>query len=276
VAGDLEAWARCTAAYAEAADAHGVDRPTGHLLWQTLVGMGEVDTGAGRDRLHDYLLKAVREAKQRTAWVDGDPGYEDRVRALADAASCPGPLLALVRTAVQHNQDAVRALVLGQKLLQLTLPGTPDSYQGCEVVNLSLVDPDNRRDVDYDALERRLRALQTDTAHDLDDEKLLVTTRALHLRRARPDCFGDGGSYRPLQSSSRHLVGFLRGDAVAVAVTRAPQRLAVAGGWGDATLQLPAGGWRDELTGTLHQVDAPRCADLFGHLPVALLRRVEP
>ena len=274
VAGDAEAWARCSEAYAEAADTHHVDRPTGHLLWQTLVGMGEVDTPADRDRLHGYLLKAVREAKQRTAWVDGDAGYEARVRALADAATCPGPLQALVRTAVQHNQHAVRALVLGQKLLQLTLPGTADSYQGCEVVNLSLVDPDNRRDVDFDALERRLRELST--PRDLDDEKLLVTTRALHLRRARPASFGDAGSYRPLQSRSRHVVGFLRGESVAIAVTRAPQRLAAAGGWADATLPLPAGGWRDELTGTLHQVDAPRCADLFERLPVALLRRVEP
>jgi (1->4)-alpha-D-glucan 1-alpha-D-glucosylmutase len=271
VAGDAEAWGRCTAAFAEAADVHGVDRPTAHLIWQTLVGTGDI----GSDRLHGYLTKAVREAKQHTAWVDGDAAYEQRVLALAEAARCPGPLQALVRTAVEHNREAIRALVLGQKLLQLSLPGAADSYQGCEVVDLSLVDPDNRRPVDFDAAAARLRALDPGRADDLDDEKLLVTTRALHLRRELRGCFGDEGGYRPLPARTRHLVGFLRGDRVAVAATRAAQRLAAAGGWTDQTLTLPDGSWRDELTGSMHPGGELRCGDLLARRPVALLRRVD-
>ncbi len=270
VAGDAVSWAACSEAFAEAADVYEVDRPTAHLLWQTLLGVGEISI----DRLHDYLVKALREAKQHTAWVDGDPGYEARVKAMASSAHQRGRLKAVVDTAVDHNRKAIRAAVLGQKLLQLTLPGTPDIYQGCEVVNLSLVDPDNRRPVDYDGLRTRLESLVARGPRDLDDEKLYVTVRALALRKELRKSFGDSGGYSPLSATSRHVVGFTRGDEVAVLVTRAYRRLEVAGGWQDHTVTLPDGLWRDELTESLHEGGAVRCADAFETMPVALLRRV--
>jgi (1->4)-alpha-D-glucan 1-alpha-D-glucosylmutase len=270
VAGDGESWATCTEAFAAASDLYGVDRATGHLLWQTLVGAGPIDEA----RLHDYLVKAVREAKAHTAWIDGDPDYERKVLELASAALQPGHLRALVDTAVAHNTESVRAFVLGQKLLQLTLPGTADTYQGCEVVNLSLVDPDNRRPVDYDARRNRLEGLVEHAPRDLDDEKLFLTVRTLQLRKDLRDSFGDAGSYAPLPSTTRHLVGFTRGEEVAVLVTRAPRRLEAAGGWGGQTARLPEGLWRDELTETLHEGGTVRCADVFESMPVALLRRV--
>jgi (1->4)-alpha-D-glucan 1-alpha-D-glucosylmutase len=270
VAGDGESWAACSEAFAAASELYGVDRATGHLLWQTLVGVGPIDD----DRLRDYLVKAVREAKTHTAWVDGDPDYERRVWAMAKAAREPGHLKALVDTAVDHNAESVRAFVLGQKLLALTLPGTADSYQGCEVVNLSLVDPDNRRPVDYDALRARLEGLVDHAPRDLDEEKLYLTVRTLTLRKDLRDCFGDSGRYTPLRSTTRHVVGFSRGEEVAVLVTRAPRRLEAAGGWADQTVVLPEGLWRDELTETLHEGGTVRCADVFESMPVALLRRV--
>jgi (1->4)-alpha-D-glucan 1-alpha-D-glucosylmutase len=270
VAGDAESWSACSEAYAQAADLYGVDRPTAHLLWQTLVGVGPID----RERLGDYLVKAVREAKQHTAWVDGDPDYEAKVLALAGAALEPGHLRALVDTAVDHNLESVRAFVLGQKLLQLTLPGTPDIYQGCEVVNLTLVDPDNRRPVDFDGLRRRIDDLVEHGPRDLDDEKLYLTVRTLALRKELRDFFGDAGRYEPLRSTTRHVIGFTRGDEVAVLVTRAPRRLEAAGGWGHQTLTLPEGLWRDELTDTLYEGGTLRCSDVFESMPVALLRRV--
>ena len=273
LAGDGESWALCAETFGEAADLHGVDRPTGHLLWQTLAGAGDI----GADRLTAYLTKAAREAKQHTAWVDGDPDYEQRVAAMAEAALQPGQLRALVDTALDHNREAVRALVLGQKLLQLTVPGVPDTYQGCEVVNLSLVDPDNRRAVEYDDLRARLSVLADPDGpgpRDLDDEKLLLTSRTLALRKDLRHCFGDGGSYHPVPATTRHVVGFTRGEEVAVLVTRAPRRLEAGGGWGTATATLPDGLWRDELTETLHEGGEVRCAELFTGLPVALLRRV--
>ena len=180
-----------------------------------------------------------------------------------------------MRTALDHNGDAVRAMVLGQKLLQLTLPGVPDTYQGCELVDLSLVDPDNRRPVDYDVRRERLEHLRREgQPRDLDDEKLLVTHKALMLRRELLDCFADSGDYQPLVGTSRHLVGFLRAREVATLVTRAPRRLEVAGGWGGATVTLPEGLWRDELTGALHGGAENLCSDLLADYPVALLRRL--
>jgi (1->4)-alpha-D-glucan 1-alpha-D-glucosylmutase len=270
VAGDAESWTACAEGFGQAADLYGVDRPTAHLLWQTLVGVGPIT----EERLHDYLVKAVREAKAHTAWIDGDPDYERKVLELASAALRPGQLKALVDTAVDHNRESVRAFVLGQKLLQLTLPGVPDTYQGCEVVNLSLVDPDNRRPVDYGALRERLEGLVGHPPRDLDDEKLFVTARTLHLRRDLRDSFADAGAYAAIPSSTRHVVGFTRGEEVAVLVTRAPRRLEAAGGWADQTVQLPAGLWRDELSESLHEGGTVRCDELFDSMPVALLRRV--
>ncbi len=270
VAGDAESWQRCSDAFAESAVARSVDVPTAHLLWQTLAGVGEIDD----ERLKGYLVKAMRESKQRTSWLDSDPEYEAHVLDLAREANAPGRLNALVSTAVDHNETAVRALVLGQKLLQLTLPGVPDTYQGCELVDLSLVDPDNRRPVDYDERVKRLAHVREHEPRDLHDEKLLVTHQALTLRRELRSSFGDLGDYQPLVGTSRHLVGFVRGGEVATLATRAPKRLEVGGGWGRSTVLLPEGLWRDELTGALHGGAENLLADVFARYPVALLRRV--
>jgi len=298
VAGDPEAWQRCSAAFRAAADEFGVDRPTAHLVWQTLVGVGDV----GVERLHAYLVKALREAKQRTAWVDGDEAYEKRVLALADAALVPGGLREVWLDALRHSAVAVRATVLGAKLLQLCLPGVPDTYQGCELVDLSLVDPDNRRPVDFGSRTQMLAFLDSlDVAQpvpvevepvrppvaggpaepvkgtrmlQLDEDKLLVTTTALRLRREDPEAFGLGATYRPLQSTSEHALGFLRSDRVAAVVTRAPARLERTGGWSDSdTVLLPEGDWADRLTGRVHVGGEVACADLFVTRPVALLVR---
>ena len=270
LAGDAESWNRCSEAFREAAAEQGVDAPTAHLVWQTLAGVGEIDD----DRLEGYLLKAMRESKEHTSWLDPDPDYERRVVDLATSAGARGRLRALVDTAVDHNAEPVRAMVLGQKLLALTLPGVPDVYQGCELVDLSLVDPDNRRPVDYAERRDRLARLREHPPRDLDDEKLLVTSRALALRRELREVFGDDSRYVPLESTSRHLVGFERNREVAVLVTRAAKRLEVGGGWGDATVTLPDGVWRDELTERVHEGGTNHVADLLDVYPVALMRRI--
>jgi (1->4)-alpha-D-glucan 1-alpha-D-glucosylmutase len=228
--------------------------------------VGPVDAG----RLHGYLVKAVREAKQHTTWVAPDEEYESRVLALADLATRPGPLRELLDAAVERNRAAIRAVVLGQKLLQLMLPGVPDSYQGCEVVNLALVDPDNRRPVDYDALEGRLRSVAERPA-GLDEEKLLVTQRALRVRNEFGECFGELGGYAPLETTTEHAFGFVRGERTACVVSRAPQRLDRAGGWRDHSVLIPPGSWHDELTGAVLSGGPVPCATVFAQLPVALL-----
>ncbi|HSE69992.1 MAG TPA: malto-oligosyltrehalose synthase, partial [Nocardioidaceae bacterium] len=269
VAGDAAAWERCSRVFGEAAEQAGVDRPTGHLLWQTLVGAWPISP----DRLHGYLTKAVREAKQHTAWVDGDPDYEARVLALADTAVAAGPMREAVEDALARSAGAVRATVLGAKLLQLLLPGVPDTYQGCELVDLSLVDPDNRRPVDFDTRGTRLGRLESGPPEDLDDEKLLVTSRALRLRRDLSAAFDADGSYEPLATSNEHAVAVCRGGAVAGVVARAPHHLAATGGWGTGTVRLPGGRWRDELTGREVPGGEVPLVDLLATLPVALLRR---
>jgi (1->4)-alpha-D-glucan 1-alpha-D-glucosylmutase len=161
----------------------------------------------------------------------------------------------------------------------------PDVYQGCELVDLSLVDPDNRRDVDFD--ERRARLSRLDAGEkpaDLDDEKLLVTSRVLRVRREHPDWFvGPGSAYLPLPTSTGHAVAFGRGTAgvdgasaqvraVAVA-TRLPVALERHGGWSGHTLALPEGAWRDVLTGRTTIGGSVRLAELMADLPVAFLVR---
>jgi (1->4)-alpha-D-glucan 1-alpha-D-glucosylmutase len=280
VAGDPVLWERCADLFWVVAESHDVDPATAHLLWQTLVGVGEIS----RERLHDYLVKAIREAKQRTAWIDGDEAYEARVLALADEALAPGFLQEAVTATVAANTKAIRSTVLAQKLLQLLLPGVADTYQGCELVNLSLVDPDNRRPVDYLVREQRLERLDAGRPPvDLDDEKLLVTSTALRLRREQAACFGRDATYEPLATTTEHAVGYVRSGpdsgsgsaAVAVVVTRAPRRLAAEGGWRDAAVVLPDGTWRDRLTGRTFYAGAVECMDLLDDYPVSLLVRGE-
>jgi (1->4)-alpha-D-glucan 1-alpha-D-glucosylmutase len=163
---------------------------------------------------------------------------------------------------------------LGAKLVQLTMPGVPDVYQGCELAGMSLVDPDNRRPVDYERRRRLLAALRAapDQAVGLDAEKLLVTTRALWLRRDHPGWFA--GSYTPLACegpAAQHAVAFMRGEHAVTVVTRLPAGLRRRGGWADTALPLPELHWYDVLTGTRHAGLRPPLAELTRRLPVALL-----
>jgi (1->4)-alpha-D-glucan 1-alpha-D-glucosylmutase len=177
------------------------------------------------------------------------------------------------------TEHAVRAGVLGQKLLQLVVPGVPDVYQGTELVDLSLVDPDNRRPVDYAERRRRLARLDGGAAPaDLDDEKLLVVSRALRLRRDHSPWFlGEDASYVPVATTTGNAVAVGRGDADGVHVVAVLTRLSVSlagyGGWHEHTVSLPEGSWRDLLSGRTTEGGPARLAELLADLPVALLVR---
>jgi (1->4)-alpha-D-glucan 1-alpha-D-glucosylmutase len=238
-----------------------------YLMWQTIAGAWPLPP----DRLREYLTKAMREAKTRTSWTDGDPAYEEAVLAHADAVLSDPALTADVEDFVQRIAPYARVNSLGQKLVQLAMPGVPDVYQGCELTGLSLVDPDNRRPVDY-ALRRELLAdLDAGTTPaDLDGEKLLVTSRLLRMREQHPDWFD--GPYEPVAatgSAAAHALAFRRGGAVFVA-TRLPAGLERRGGWADTHLDLPGGPWHDVLTDQSY----PSGLELSGVLrllPVAVL-----
>ncbi|NHC13921.1 malto-oligosyltrehalose synthase [Motilibacter deserti] len=270
-----EAWAGAVTEWRALAAKHRSDvgwpdAATEYLLWQIVVGAWPLTA----DRLTAYLEKATREAKVHTTWTEPDERYDTDVKKFAEAVIADPSITQSVEAFVERLAPYFRVNVLGQKLLQLTMPGVPDVYQGTEIVDLSLVDPDNRRPVDYDRRKDLLSALDGGMEPDgLDAEKLLVVSQALRLRSERPEAFGASGSYEPLTSSSPHALGFVRGGSVAVVTTRLGAGLERAGGWAEETVELPAGRWVDRLTGASFAGGSVRLGGLLSTLPVVLLAR---
>lgn len=267
-----------------------VDEATEYLVWQTLVAtwaehqsgpsgatMGKTGGPIGAGRLREYLTKAVRESRRHTTWTAPQPAYESAVLDFAAAVLADPAVTASVGAFVSTHRPVTRAVVLGQKLVQLTMPGVPDVYQGAELLDRSLVDPDNRRPVDYRARAARLARLDAGARPaDLDDEKLLVTACALRLRREHPEAFtGPTASYAALPTSSGHAVAFTRGSSAGpgcvTLATRLPVTLHRFGGWGEHTVTLPDRPWRDLLTGRTVPGGSVRLAQVLTELPVALL-----
>ena len=249
------------------------DGPFEHLLWQAVVGAWP----ASRDRLHAYVEKAAREAGNSTTWTRPDDAFESRMHAAIDAAFDDARVSALVAQAVALLEAPGWSNALAAKLIQLTAPGVPDVYQGSELWERSLVDPDNRRAVDFDVRRRMLAELDAGALPAVDADgaaKLLVTSRALRLHRDRPELFTD---YMPLAASGpaeAHLVAFDRGGAITLA-TRLPVGLAARGGWHDTVVDVGSAPVIDVLTGRHHQGGELRLADVLDRYPVALLVDVE-
>lgn len=255
-----------------AREAPAPDRHTAWTAWQTVFGLGSGDPG----RLVPSLLKSVREAGLRTSWTEGDPVYEAAVEAFVTAGPCGGAMDSAEATAFERSVAAgARANVLGAALLQLTMPGVPDLYQGTEQVYAALVDPDNRRPADFAA--EALAALDGGRApRDVSEEKLRLTAAALRLRREHPDWFGEPGGYRPLLATGPaavHGVAFCRAGRAVTVVTRLSLRLAEAGGWRDTALELPEGTWTDLLSGRPARGGRVPLGGLLDVAPVALLVR---
>ena len=253
-----------------------LDANTEYLLWQTAVGAWPIDG----DRLAAYAEKSTREAKRHTLWTAPDEAYDAAVAEFAHTLVEDPETIAEIEAFVLRLAPAWRANLLSQKLLALTIPGVPDMYQGCDLTDLSLVDPDNRRPVSYDQRVARLTRLESDTARDLDDEKLLVVSRTLRLRRAHPEWFGAASTYDPVPVDGDHAVAFGRGDDAGPQVIVIASRLTLSGGTApdrsEASVLLPPGRWRDELTGAAYTTGGSpvRVDDLLAALPVALLVRV--
>jgi (1->4)-alpha-D-glucan 1-alpha-D-glucosylmutase len=248
------------------------DPATGLFLWQNIFGVwpasGEV-TGELRNRLHAYSEKAIREAGWHTSWQDPNTEFETAVHGWIDAV-LDGPVACELTSLVVQLDSHAQNDALGQKLLALTVPGIPDIYQGTELWDDSLVDPDNRRPVDYAVRREALKSLKS-----LHHPKIRVVNAALRLRRARPATFLHGG-YRPVLAAGTaadHVVAFQRGDDVLVAVTRWTVQLEETG-WGDTVVPVPGGSWTDALTGAVVTGTTPT-TKMFAELPVALLERTD-
>ncbi|MEU8370510.1 malto-oligosyltrehalose synthase [Micromonospora tulbaghiae] len=245
------------------------DPALAHLLWQTAVGAWPIE----RERLHGYAEKAAREASVTTSWADPDAAFEHELHALVDRMYDDPELHAQITAFAAEITPPGWSNALGQKLVQLAMPGVPDVYQGTELWENSLVDPDNRRPVDFavrrDMLARLDAGWRPAVAAD-GAAKLLVVSRTLRLRRDRPDLFG---GYRPVPArgpAAAHAVAFDRGGAVAV-TTRLPLRLARSGGWRDTTVSLPVHQCTDLFTGRVYSGSELLLDDLLSTYPVALL-----
>ena len=246
------------------------NRLFGYFLAQTLVGTGPIE----RARLHAYAEKAMREASDGTTWTSPDASYEAAVHAAVDAAYDDPRLRASWDQLDQLMTAPGWSNSLGQKLIQLTMPGVPDVYQGTELWEDSLVDPDNRRPVDFAERLRLLESLGDDppAIDETGAAKLWVTRQALRLRRSRPECFS---GYRAIEASGpaqHHLIGFDRGGAIALA-TRLPVGLAATGGWRHTTIEMSAP-HVDMLTGRRWN-GTVAVADVLASYPVALLVRAQ-
>jgi (1->4)-alpha-D-glucan 1-alpha-D-glucosylmutase len=193
------------------------------LVYQTLAGAAPI----GRERLDGYLQKALREGKVNTNWLTPNEEHERAVQEYAWRAAgliARDPFLDRVRA-------VGRRLALAQLLLKLTAPGVPDLYRGDELEDLSLVDPDNRRPVDWQSRRDALRALQGGAPVDDANAKLYVTWKTLGLRAQHADAFA--GSYEPVDAGEG-VCAFVRGGEVLVAaVVRPHTEVVLPGGWRD-------------------------------------------
>ena len=251
------------------------DNNTEYFLYQSLIGAWPIDI----DRIAAYMEKAVREAKEHTSWTQQNEEFEDALKLFIERLYASQEFMEEVDSFVAGIVAAGRINSLAQTLIKCTAPGIPDAYQGSEIWDLRLVDPDNRGNIDYETRQSLLAELQAGMS--VDDimkriesglPKLWVIHKSLQLRREHPEWFGETSDYVPLSvegSKPSHLVAFRRGESVAVFAPR--WNLKLAGAFGSTTVELPAGPWTNILTGEIFPGQKTRAQNLFTRFPVALL-----
>jgi (1->4)-alpha-D-glucan 1-alpha-D-glucosylmutase len=271
-----DVWRAAAERWMEATEPHmrgGLpDRNAIYLLFQTLLGAWPI----GAERAVAFMAKATKEAKVHTSWTDPVAAYDEAMEAFVRAALADEAFTgALVSWLAEHRVvERGRRNSLAQTVLLMTCPGSPDLYQGSELWDLSLVDPDNRRPVDYDERRRLLTGLgAAGTVEIGSDEqgtsKLLVVHRLLAHRKTDPGSYEAAG-YEPLVASGRRaddVVAFHRGDLAVVVPCRGDDD------WGGTTIELPPRGGRDIVTGRPVAGGKRRLAELFADMPVAVVGR---
>jgi (1->4)-alpha-D-glucan 1-alpha-D-glucosylmutase len=251
------------------------DRNAEYLYYQTLVGAWPIEPA----RLQAYMLKAVREAKQHTSWTAPNEEYEQAVALFIEKTMADRQFCDAIGKFVAELVGPGRINSLSQCLLKLASPGVPDIYQGSELWDFRLVDPDNRGPVDF-AIRSKLLQEWTDATPETilarADEglpKLWLIQQLLRYRRSEPDVF-NLGAYEPLSATggkAQNVISFMRSDRFICAVPRLLMNLG--GDWKDTSLELPTGRWRHLLTGEILSGGSVPIADLFKRFPVAALAR---
>ncbi len=282
-----ERWARGVErlgrAIAPHRDGDGLPGPKAeYLFFQVLVGAWPI----GAERALAYMEKATREAKERTSWTSPDRAFDAALARLVAGSLADHEFVAEVEALAQPLVAPGRVNSLAQTLWKLTAPGVPDIYQGSETWDLSLVDPDNRRPVDFERRRELLDAASSRGVPAVDGDgisKVWLVQRALALRAARPRDLGPEGAYAPIAAdgpAAAHVVAYRRGEGVVVVTPRLPLRLAESGGWGETVLRLPDGAWRNALASDEGPSAGERHSGRVGmgamldNFPVALMERV--
>jgi (1->4)-alpha-D-glucan 1-alpha-D-glucosylmutase len=247
-----------------------------YFFYQTLVGAWPLPL----DRAWVVMEKAACEAKQHTDWIARNEEYDRCLREFVAHVLGDRQFLADVAKFVQPLLESGYVTSLAQTLLKLTTPGVPDVYQGNVLWDYSLVDPDNRRPVDFDARERAMAMTRQMTVDQIWQRradgfpKMWIIEKTLHFRRSRPELFGAKSSYGVVRlrgSKARHAVAFHRGGGMVVVVPRLAIQLA--GDWAETEIILPEGKWQSQFTGEVVTGGTCRLTDLLEHFPVALLAR---
>ncbi|HEX7157946.1 MAG TPA: malto-oligosyltrehalose synthase [Edaphobacter sp.] len=281
----IQRWSRMNSDFLKGRPGLGAmpDRNTEYLYYQTLIGAWPISG----ERVQSYMRKAVREAKQQTSWTAVNREFEEALEKFIAKTLDHAPFIKELEQFVEKVKEAGWTNSLAQTLMKHTVPGVPDLYQGTEIWDLSLVDPDNRRPVDYELRHRLFAEMKTMMSNGraasvmerADDglPKMWTIYHALQLRRERPEWFGECASYTPLMAEGAkrdHVIAYLRGDAVATVVPRLTARLL--GSWRDTSLELPEGSWRNRLTGELVSGGKVMVRSLLKEFPVALLSKETP
>jgi (1->4)-alpha-D-glucan 1-alpha-D-glucosylmutase len=251
------------------------DRHAEYLLYQTLIGAWPIDP----DRTWAYMLKACREAKINTSWHEPNTSFEEKIRGFVGGVFETPEFIASLERFIEPLILPGRINSLAQTLIKMVAPGVPDFYQGTELWDLSLVDPDNRRPVDFSnrlRLMRRARGMSAAQAlQEIESgmPKIWMAARILAVRRERAADFSAESKYQPLVAQGAHLgrlLAFRRGENLIAVVPRFTMTLA--GDWADTRLPLPGGAWRNCFTDEVIQREISP-AELFASFPVALLIR---
>jgi (1->4)-alpha-D-glucan 1-alpha-D-glucosylmutase len=255
------------------------DRNTEYFLYQTMIGAWPIE----RDRLTAYMEKAVREAKQQTSWTQQNKEFEDSLENFIGRLYASEEFMAGIGEFVSRIIAPGRVNSLAQTLLKCTAPGVPDTYQGSELWDLHLVDPDNRAPIDYAARRSLLSEIEAgmpveEILKNMESgmPKLWVLHCALKLRRQRPELFGADGDFTPLVIEGRktdHAVGYLRAGGLATIASR--WNLKLAGNWSNTTVDLPGERWRNMFTDEVFNGGRIPMPSLLRRFPVALLVKEE-
>jgi (1->4)-alpha-D-glucan 1-alpha-D-glucosylmutase len=270
-----EAVRRWSAAGAKYRTGDLIDPGTEWFLYQTLVGAWPISS----DRLREYMQKAMREAKVRTSWVANNGEYEGALNSYIDDLLGDAKFVADLTAFVEGIEQAGRVNSLAQTLLKYTSPGVPDMYQGGELWDFTLVDPDNRRPVDYTLRMKLLKELETLTVAQVMERaaeglpKLKVVHESLRLRNEHPEWFGAKAEYVPVPAKgpgSERVIAFQRGERVMTVVPRWSHEAA---DWANTTVKVPDGAWVNRLTGEQIRGGEIEVAELLRAFPVALLMR---